>query len=547
MTVLMPAGGGVARTLIDHEPPIPFEPRAEDFDLTAGLRLVRRRLVMIIAVSALLTLAAVPLIAQMKPVYHAASRLMIHGPQAPALDAADPGPEALNIVSETERLLSRPIAERVIEDMRLADRAEFNPALRPASLLDEARAMLRGLIDGERPAAAAAEGIERIIPEYYGALDVRREAGSNVIQIGFNSQDPELAAAVPNALLAVYLDERKAGAREQLDSTIAWVRRRIDAQRERVDAARDAADRYRETAGDVSADARTEEARSMAELGARLDETARSRAETATAISALETGSDEALGGIEVPDGIGALQRDLRVQNKELEKLLQTYGERADEVVALRAAMLKTRTDLDFEIDRYLQAQRARLTTFDRQESALKSALAEARARLSRSAAAQDELTRLLNGADAEQATLDKLERQARALSAQAALPAVEAEVLSAAAVPLQPQGRGRLFYLLGAMLASVFLAVTAAFVREMLDRSVRSHEQLQGIAAIAPAGLLPRLGRRAARNLPATLGGGGAFAEAVRATAMALRRANGGKLPGSVVVTSARGGEGRC
>ncbi len=545
MTVLMPAGGGVARTLIDHEPPMPFEPRAEDFDLTAGLRLVRRRLVMIIAVSALLTLAAVPLIAQMKPVYHAASRLMIHGPQAPALDAADPGPEALNIVSETERLLSRPIAERVIEDMRLADRAEFNPALRPASPLDEARAMLRGLIDGERPAAAAAEGIERIIPEYYGALDVRREAGSNVIQIGFSSQDPELAAAVPNALLAVYLDERKAGAREQLDSTIAWVRRRIDAQRERVDAARDAADRYRETAGDVSADARTEEARSMAELGARLDETARSRAETATAISALETGSDEALGGIEVPDGIGALQRDLRVQNKELEKLLQTYGERADEVVALRAAMLKTRTDLDFEIDRYLQAQRARLTTFDRQESALKSALAEARARLSRSAAAQDELTRLLNGADAEQATLDKLERQARALSAQAALPAVEAEVLSAAAVPLQPQGRGRLFYLLGAMLASVFLAVTAAFVREMLDRSVRSHEQLQGIAAIAPAGLLPRLGRRAARNLPATLGGGGAFAEAVRATAMALRRANGGKLPGSVVVTSARGGKG--
>lgn len=114
---------------------MPFEPRAEDFDLTAGLRLVRRRLVMIIAVSALLTLAAVPLIAQMKPVYHAASRLMIHGPQAPALDAADPGPEALNIVSETERLLSRPIAERVIEDMRLADRAEFNPALRPASLL----------------------------------------------------------------------------------------------------------------------------------------------------------------------------------------------------------------------------------------------------------------------------------------------------------------------------------------------------------------------------------------------------------------------------
>jgi Mrp family chromosome partitioning ATPase len=39
---------------------------------------------------------------------------------------------------------------------------------------------------------------------------------------------------------------------------------------------------------------------------------------------------------------------------------------------------------------------------------------------------------------------------------------------------------------------------------------------------------------------------GGGVFAEAVRATAMALKQANAGKVPYSVVVTSAHSGEGK-
>lgn len=549
MTVLMPTPRKVPPVLMRREPPNPFESGPGEFDLLSVLRLVRRRMITIALVSGLIVLAAIPAILGQKPVYHAESRLMVHAPIVSALDT-DAGTRvgALNTTSELERLLSRRIAERVIRELHLEERAEFNPALRPGSWLNAVRGALRSLIDSGKPATAAPAGIELIIPEYYRAIDIGRDTGSDVIRIGFNSLDPELAAAVPNRLLDIYLDERRAGTRNDLDTAIGWVRQRVAQQQERVDAARAAATRTRETAGVVSNDAQAEDIRSVADLSSRLTDIARQRTDAATAVSALESGSDEAIARVDLPDSIGGLQRKLESKNKDLDSLLQTYGDRSDQVVGLRAEILKIKGDLDFEINRYLQVQRSRLAGFDRQEREAGQALAEARDRLSSSAMAQTELARLSRIADTEQTALDKLQGQERDLVAQAAVPAVEVEVLSAATLPLRPEGRGRLFYLLATMLASLSLGVTAAFVIEMMDKSVRSHEQLDGIANTMPVGMLPLLSERTGKNLPLVFGEseGGLFWESVRAMVMALKQANSGQFPGSVLVTSAHGGEGK-
>ena len=547
MTVLMSPGDSISRSLMTHQLPAPFETTPDDFDLLSGFRLIRRRIVMIAVIAGVLTLAAVPAILGLKPVYYAESRLMIHSPLASTLEATGTNQgDGLNVTSETERLLSRSVAERVIHDLHLADRDEFNPALRKPSLIGKVRGMLRALVNNDNAGAATPGGIERIIPEYYRALNVRRDG--DVIQIGFNSQDAELAAAVPNALLRVYLDERKASVQGRSNSAEAWVQQRIAEQQARVNAAGDAVAKYRQGIGSVSADAQAEQIRSVGELSDKLAQIVQSRAEVAATIAALETGNDAAIQKIVVPESVGALQRDLRAQNKELDKLLLTYGDNADEVVSLREKILKSRTDLDFETERFLQSQRAKLLVFDRQEGAVQSALTLAREQLSEAAPAQVELTRLLRVVETEQTALDKLVDQSRTLVAQAALPPVEVEVLSPAGIPLQPQGRGRLFYLIGAVLASLSVAGTAAFVREMMDKSIRSHEQLAGIADLAPAGLLPMLSARAGKSLPMVFGHseGGMFAEAIRALAMSVKQANGGKYPNSLVVTSAHSGEGK-
>lgn len=548
MTVLMSAADSVSRQLVSHQLPAPFEPAPDEFDLLSGFRLLRRRVVMIGATTALLTLATLPVILSMKPLYHAESRLMIHSPLASTLDEADVKTgDALNITTETERLLSRSVAERVIDDLDLADRAEFNPALRKPTLVGRVREFLRGFVSTDATGPARAP-IESIVPEYYGALSVQRDGVSDVIQIGFNSQDPKLAAAVPNALLRVYLDERKASVQGRTDSAEGWLRQRIADQQARVNAARDAVAEYRKGIGAVSADAQAEQIRSMAELSDQHTDIAQDRAEVSSAIAALESGNEASLQKVVVPESIAVLQRELRTQNKELDRLLQVYGDKADEVVNQRELILKTKNDLEFETGRFVQTLQAKLAVFDRKERSVQSALAIVRDQLSRAAPAQVELTRLLRAADTEQTALDKFNEQSRSLIEKAALPAVEVEVLSPAGVPLQPQGRGRMFYLIGAMLAAASIAVTAAFIREMMDKSVRSHDQLEGIAGISPAGFLPALSERAGKILPMVFGhsDGAMFAESIRAVAMTLKQANGGKFPNSLLVTSAHGGEGK-
>lgn len=547
-----PSDRNVSLSSMRYEPRFQVEAKSDDLDLTSGLRLLRRRIVMIMALTTLFMVPAISAISGLKPSYHAESRLIIHRPLATTLSAEEAGRnDPLDLSSELERLLSRSTAERVIRDLRLEERPEFNPALREASLLDRVRAKLRGLVDKEKPSLPVRSSIEPIIPEYYKALRVWRDGQGDVIQIGFDASDPELAAAAPNRLIKIYLEERKNSIRARLDAAEVWLRQRIAEQQDRVKTARDTADRYQETMSVVSNDgAQDEQIKSMTDLNDQQAKIEQSRAEIEATIAALEAADDAplALQNISVPDSIGAMERDLRGQQQDLERFLETYGNNAEAVIELRAKILKSRLRLGVAVDRYLQSMRAKLTALDREGDAIRSALAAAHEQRSRSALARTELVRLQRIADREQTALDELEGQRRALAGQAMLPAAEVEVLSPAAVPLAPQGRGRLFYLVGALLASISIAVTAAFVVEMLDKTVRSFDQMAGMARVVPAGFIPRLGRKGRKNPSMLLGHNqdGMFDEAIRTVVISLKQSNGGKLPNSIVVTSAHSGEGK-
>ncbi|WP_327212626.1 Wzz/FepE/Etk N-terminal domain-containing protein (plasmid) [Rhizobium beringeri] len=532
-----------------YDPRFQVETKADNFDLASVFRLVRRRMIMITAVTVMLTVPAAIMIVGSKPTYQAWARLIVHQPLATSLGADTSHSDLLDAKSETERLQSRSIAERVVRELRLDVRPEFNPALRKLSLIDRIRTKLRGLFDSEKPTSPDRHNIEPVIPEYYRALGVWNEDKSDVIQISFTATDPELAAAVPNRLISIYLDERKYSSSGRLDSAQEWIRRRITEQQVRADIAREAARNYQESMDVVSReDAQEERIKSIIEVTGREGKIEESRLEVKATISTLE-GSDNAsvaAENIAVPDNIATKQRDLRAQEQDLARLLQTYDGNAEAVVDMRGKIQESRADLDLATKQYLQTMRAKLGALDHEAKAIQSILAEAHEKRTRDAMVQTELTRLQRIAENEQTALDKLEDQRRDLAAKAMLPGAELEVLSPASVPLTPQGRGRLFYLVGALLAAISAAVTAAFVIEMWDRTVRSFDQIAGMARMIPAGLIPSLSRwenskTMFEHMPVPM-----FDEAIRSVVLSLKQSNGGKLPNSIVVTSAHSGEGK-
>ncbi|WJH37623.1 exopolysaccharide biosynthesis protein (plasmid) [Aliirhizobium terrae] len=529
-----------------HEPRFEVEAKSDEFDLDSFWRILRRRITMVVVIVAFLTSAALIAIWDMKPIYRAESRLIIHKPLATTLSAEEAGRnEPLDLKSETERLLSRSIAERIIHDLRLDELIEFNPALRGTSVIGEVRKILRGLVDRHKRETTEQNSLELIIPEYYAALRVWRDGLGDVIHIGFEATDPQLAAAAPNKLISVYLEERNESIRHRLDAAEVWIRQRIEEQQKITDAARLASDAYREEMGALlSLEAPGEQLKSLAELNERQVTIAQNRADVAAAITVLEKADDApvALNTLSLPENVREVAEEFRVQQRDLDRLLDTYDDGAQVVIDRRVSIAKSRAALGLAVERYLQSLRARLIALDQEYAAVHSDLATADEKRSRSVIAQAELVRFERAFDREQTALDKLEGQRRSLAGEAMLPGTEVEVLSPAAVPIGPQGRGRLFYLVSALIASTSLAITAAFLAELIDKKIRSFDQLTGITRIIPAGYIPRKKRRGLRNPLARNNDG--FDGAIHDLANFLKQSNGGSMPASIVVTPTRSGD---
>ena len=535
--------------------PMRYDPRfqghgtADDFDLMAGIRLIRRKGLLIVGLTILLMAAAFPVIRGLNPVYEAESRLMIHSPLSASLTAeASDRTGWLDVTAETERLLSRSAAERVIRDLRLDERPEFNPALRKASLVERMRDVFTKPNGREMTPSPPLSGLDGVVLEYYRALRVQRDGQANVIRIGFSSNDPALAAAVPNYLISIYLDERKDRLLIRLDAAEKWVQQRIGEQQGRMNAARERFESYRKTmSAALSDDAQGITAKVIADLSDRRSKLDQTRTQTRLTISHLQDAGAAALvmAGASVPDSLGEMQRDLTAQQRDLDRVLEVYGSTAQAVIDLRARVARSRMDLDLAITRYLETLRIGLNDLDNEDSKIQLASATAQAQRSRNLEAQAEAIRLERSLEKEQLAMDKIEDQRRVLADQVRSPGAEIELLSPATTPPAPQGRGRLFYFLGALMASVCFAVTVAFVVEMLDKAVRSFDQLSGINHIVPIGLVPRL-RRQERSQPLRRMRGDKFDEAIQTLIFSLKRYCGGQLPGSIVVTSSQKGEGK-
>ncbi|MCV0396394.1 MAG: chain-length determining protein [Rhizobiaceae bacterium] len=131
------------------------------------------------------------------------------------------------VTSQVEVITSTDLLRSVAAELDLADRDEFNsggvsPVARVLSLF------------GAGGEAASLPAEERVLKAFREKLDVYRVENSRVIVIRFSSEDPQLAARVPNAVAAAYVDmQRQAKLLSNTDAT-AWLEPEIVELRQQV-------------------------------------------------------------------------------------------------------------------------------------------------------------------------------------------------------------------------------------------------------------------------------------------------------------------------
>lgn len=419
-------------------------------------------------------------LSRIAPVYLSETTVMLEAgePDLTRTTGVGDTPVALGreaIQSQVQLIRSRDLGKAVVSRLQLASSREFNPT-GERSWLDT---LLTGLGVLRPPAEAPPE--ERVLNAYYDRLSVHAVDTSRVIAIGFSSEDPELAAAVADAVADEYIALQRTARRDTTADATAWLSTQIDDLRVTVREAEARVERYR-TDNDLFANAgsslSTLSQQQLSDFNAELTRVRAARA----AAEAKATQIRAALAAGSAPNLADVLNSPL------IQRLIEQQVTLRSEIAQLNATLLPQHPEM--------RARAAQLADLGRQIAAEMTkvlAAAEGEARLA--AAREAELQRSLAGLKTTAASANDAGVELRALEREAAaqrellesylsryrealasdrsgyVPA-DARVISKAPVPVEPNFPKVLPMTLAATVAALILAIAFVLLREAASGS---------------------------------------------------------------------------
>jgi len=172
-------------------------------------------LALAITVSVLASLWAYSLV----PVYRATASLLIESEEAKVISIEDvyglPGGEWEYYETQLLILKSRALAEKVFDILNLEKHPEFLPKTKPKSFLAsvELRKWFMKIlpdksVEKDKPRAPVNETMRKnsLVGALMGRLDIKLVRDTQIINISYDSEHPELTASISNALAEAYIN-----------------------------------------------------------------------------------------------------------------------------------------------------------------------------------------------------------------------------------------------------------------------------------------------------------------------------------------------------
>lgn len=450
--------------------------------------------------------------------------------------ASDPMPW---VRTEVQALSSRDLLLGVVRRLKLHERPEFNPALRPPTPLqrvkDAVRALLPASPDGPAPAPdeAALDAVGK-------ALTLFQDNRSLVVGVSFTSQDPALAAAVANAVVDDYVAARakrrtaaNQGANAAMLERIDQVRNDLAAIERQMRELRSTGQAVGLRAGSVGQQQLEELATAAARAGV---ERSQLEATWTRANALVRQGSSEALAGVLGSPTVSRLREQEAQASRRVAELSARYGADHPSSRAAAADLTSARRQVNDETARIVASLGTQLRVAREQEADLQKQLATARTASVGAENARAQLDQLQQEAATRRTLYQTLLERAQQTTAQPgedALPDVR--VLATAAPPIAPAGpNAKLAGGLGGFGGAV-LGCLIALVRAR-GGGFSTPADLTAATGLPVAATLPRPTRRRG-GLPARvrLAPGGPEAEAMRVLRARLRRVGRAGTPRAV------------
>lgn len=558
--------------------PPPTRPPAQEnladvFGVNAALKMVRRRFVIMACVGAIVAAVILTRSMMATPMYESVASIVINTRQERVLETSqsvlsDLPRDTAAIDTEIEIMRSPALMGQLVDALDLTNDPEYNWTLRePTGWRAFVGSLLNPVVGGGQAADAAGAPIPHdvmrtaIASSLAGSLTIRRRGLTFMIDIIGRSTDPQRAQELANAYADIYLASQSSARDEATRRATSWLSQRLNQLSAEVQANEQAEQAYREAHGLTgSADSQSLTEQRIATIQQSVLQAQADLAEAQARyrqLRALQTsgGSLETMDAALASPVISTLRdREAEIARRQSE-LENRYLSTHPSVQAVLAERADVARQIQFEIERIainmaneVEVARSRLDT-------LNTALEDITSDLQVENSVMIRLRELERETQASRRVYESSLERYQELEGQESAKSTDASLASHAQTPGWQVSPNLRVALALSVLVGGFCGLVAGLATELLDRSIRSRDEVEQKLGYPTIATIPTIGTNAmravakeSRNPPSYLVEKpmSAFTESLRVLRTVIVHSQLGSSSRVVAIASALPGEGK-
>jgi succinoglycan biosynthesis transport protein ExoP len=463
-----------------------FELSAREPHLYDYLLILRKHQWLILSfMLAVVTIVAIATF-RMQPVYVATARVEIDRENANILpfqgtDSYDFMMDLENYIETQSKILtSETLALQTIRNNALSARPEFASPNGPSEAIASG-----SLANQKRPPELA---------EFLGSLSVRRVANSRLMDVSFESTDPQLAARIVNAHITSYIEQNFRSKYEATTQASTWLTSQLDDLRVKVQKSEDALITYeRQNQIWTLDDKQNITTQRLADVNRELTDAQSERMKKESLFQFAKSGNLDAVPQIQSNVTLMELLRRRSDLLSQYNDAVSQYGPNFPKVLRLQAQLKEVDDNVEKEKQKIVDILESDFREARDRETMLTGALDVQKVAANQMAEKLVEYNILKREAEALKTLYDGLMTKLKETAISASLRSSNIRVVDPAMIPSTPARPAKARNVALAFLVGLVGGIGLALMREYLDNTVKTPDDVETLSRLPSLAVVPQ------------------------------------------------------
>ncbi|HYL84944.1 MAG TPA: polysaccharide biosynthesis tyrosine autokinase [Candidatus Angelobacter sp.] len=423
---------------------------------------------------------------RMQPVYIATARVEIDRENANILpfqgaDSYDYMVDTENYIETQAKILtSETLALQTIRNSGLTARPEFSSPNGPSEAV-----AIGSLANQKRPPELA---------EFLNSLSVRRVPNSRLMDVSFESTDPELASRIVNAHIATYVEQNFRSKYESTTQASTWLADQLNDFKVKVQKSEDARIAYeRQNQIWTVDDKENMTTQRLGEMNKEFTEAQSERMKKESLYQFAKSGNLDAVPQLQTNPTITEMLKKRTEATADYSEALAQYGPNFPKVQRLRNQLKEVDDNIEKEKQKVLDVLESDYQEARQHEVMTSQALDQAKADANQMAEKLVEYNILKREAEANKTLYEGLMTKMKETAISAGLRSSNIRIVDPAMVPTTPARPAKARNVTLAFLVGLVGGIGLALMREYLDNTVKTPDDVETLARLPSLAVVPQ------------------------------------------------------